>query len=250
MLVAVVAFHAIVIALIVVAKNVSTKGWANALTARWRDPRFRVLAVLALLPLAFTLIAGLAFRLQPTTNMTIAIFSLMPLLLLELSGGRGDERVYRFGRALAAGITIAALVLSPAIAVAKIWFGRDNNYVDPRKELAKEATRIWHETTDSPLQYVAGSQRYENAVAFYSADEPRVFIHFDFHQAPWVTPEVLDQAGLLVVCAKEDKECIASGANIASTLQATRTELLLAHSFWGYAAPPISFVVTVVPPRR
>ena len=47
LLVAVVAFHAIVIGLILVTKNVSPKGWANALTARWRDPRFRVLAVLA-----------------------------------------------------------------------------------------------------------------------------------------------------------------------------------------------------------
>ncbi len=249
LLAGVVAFHSIVGALIALTKNVSPKAWASALRVRWREPRFRVLAVLAVLPLALTLIAGLVFRLRPTTNMTIAIFSLMPLLLLELSG-EGDERVYRFGRALVVGMTATVLVLSPAIAIAKIWLGRDNNYVDPRKELAKEATRIWHETTGVPLQYVAGSQRYENAVAFYSPDGPHVFIHFDFHRAPWVTPEALDQAGLLVVCAKEDKKCLASSAGMISTPRASRTELTLVHSFCGYTAQPVSFIVTVVPPLR
>ena len=108
--------------------------------------------------------------------MTIAIFSLMPLLLLELSG-QGDERLYRLSRALVVGMTLTVLVLSPVIAIAKIWFATGINYVNPRKELAREATRIWHETSTSPLLYVAGSERYENAVAFYSPDPPHVFIH-------------------------------------------------------------------------
>ena len=108
------------------------------------------------------------------------------------------------------------LVLSPAIAIAKIWFGTDINYVEPRKELAREATRIWHETTASPLLYVAGSQRYENAVAFYSTDRPHVFIHLDVDRAPWVTAEELDRAGLLVVCANNDKVSLASSARIST----------------------------------
>ena len=108
---------------------------------------------------------------------------------------------------LVSGMMLAVLVLSPAIAIAKIWFATDINYVEPRKELAREATRIWHETTASPLLYVAGSQRYENAVAFYSTDQPHVFSHLDFHLAPWVTAEDLDRSGLLVVCAKEDRKC-------------------------------------------
>jgi 4-amino-4-deoxy-L-arabinose transferase-like glycosyltransferase len=246
----VVGFHATIVALIALTKGPSPKPWAVALRMRWSDPKFRMLTTLAVLPLVLTLVAGVAFRLRPSTNMTIAIFSLMPLLLLELSGGKGDERLYRLSRALVVGLTLIALVLSPAIAIAKIWFGDDNNYSDPRKELAREATKIWHEITGSPLQYVAGSQRYENAVAFYSPDRPHVFIHFDSHQAPWVTPEDLDQGGLLVVCAKEDKKCLTSSASYVATPQARRTELTLTHSFWGYTAPPVSFIVTVVPPHR
>lgn len=244
-----VAFHAIVITLIALTKGAPPKPWAQALKARWSEPRFRVLTILAVLPLALTLVAGLLFSLRPSTNMVIGIFSLMPLLLIEIAGSEGDERLYRFSRALVVGMTLVVLVLSPAIAMTKIWLGDDNNYFEPRKELTREVTRIWRKTTASPLQYVVGSQRYENAIAFYSPDRPHVFIHFDVHQAPWVTAEDLDRAGLLVVCARDDKRCRKSAANL-STPEASRTELTLAHSFWGYTAEPKRFTVTVVPPRR
>ena len=91
LLAGVVGFHAIVIALIALTKGPSPQPSAVALRALWSEPRFRVLTILAVLPLVLTLIAGLAFRLRPTTNMTIAIFSLMPLLLLELAGSKGTS---------------------------------------------------------------------------------------------------------------------------------------------------------------
>lgn len=249
LLIGVVAFHSIPIGLIALTKRAYPKVWLDALKRRGCDHRFRVLAILAVLPLLLTLLAGLAFSLRPSTNMTIAIFSLVPLLLLELSGAGGEERIYRASRALVVGTTLTALALSPAIAVGKFEWASDNNYVEPRKELASEATRIWHEATGLPLQYVAGSQRYENAVAFYSTDRPQVFIHLDFHRAQWVTAERLERGGLLIVCAKNDEKCLDSSAKIAS-LRAVRTELTLKHSFWGHTASPVSFIVTVLPPRR
>ena len=244
-----IAFQSIVIALIALTKRASPRDWLVTLRARWLEPRFRVLVTLAVLPLALTLVAGFAFRLRPNTNMTIAIFSLVPLLFLELAGSKGDERLYRIGLAVATGMMFAVLLLSPVIAVAKIWFATDINYVEPRKELAREATRIWHQTTASPLLYVAGSQRYENAVAFYSTDQPHVFSHLDFHQAPWVTAEDLHRAGLLVVCTQEDRRCFNSVGSIA-TAETTQTQLTVAHSFWGYRGRPSSFIIIVVPPRR
>ena len=242
-----IAFQSIVIALIALTKRASPRDWLVTLRARWLEPRFRVLVTLAVLPLALTLVAGFAFRLRPNTNMTIAIFSLVPLLFLELAGSKGDERLYRIGLAVVMGMTLAVLLLSPAIAIAKIWFATDINYVEPRKELAREATRIWHQTTASPLLYVAGSQRYENAVAFYSTEQPHVFSHLDFHLAPWVTAQDLHRGGLLVVCAKNDRRCLNSLSSIV-TPETTQTELTVAHSFWGYRGRPTSFIITVVPP--
>jgi 4-amino-4-deoxy-L-arabinose transferase-like glycosyltransferase len=249
LLAGVVAFHSIVMVLIALAKRSSPKSWGVAFRVRWAEPRFRVLTTLAVLPLGLTVLAGLAFRLRPDTNMTIAIFSLMPLLFIELAGGEGDGRLYRLGRAIAVGITLGALVLSPAIAIAKIWYGGDINYTEPRKELARKATEIWHETIASSLQYVAGSQRYENAIAFYSANRPHVFTHGDMARAPWVTHEDLDRAGLLVVCVEKDKGCLNSTDSITSP-QVRRIDLSLAHSYWGYTTRSLNFVIIIVPPRR
>lgn len=249
LLAGVVAFHSMVMVLIAFATRSSPKSWGEAFRVRWAEPRFRVLTTLAVLPLGLTVMAGLAFRLRPDTNMTIAIFSLMPLLLIELAGGEGDGRLYRLSRAIAVGITLGALVLSPAIAIAKIWYGGDINYTEPRKELARKATEIWHETIASPLQYVAGSQRYENAIAFYSADRPHVFTHGDMARAPWVTHEDLDRSGLLVVCVEKDKGCLNSTDSITSS-QVRRTDLSLAHSFRGYTTRSLNFVIIIVPPRR
>ena len=64
--------------------------------------------------------------------MTIAIFSLVPLLLLELSGA-GGGRIYRSSRSLVVGITLTALVLSPAIAVAKFWWGSTTTMSSPAR---------------------------------------------------------------------------------------------------------------------
>jgi hypothetical protein len=107
----------------------------------------------------------------------------------------------------------------------------------------------YFEHTNSPLQYVGGSQRYEDAVAFYSANQSHAFIHFEFRRAPWVTPEDLFRSGFLGVCAENDARCLASNAAF-STPQASQIKLTLAHSFWGYTVPPFSFIVTVVPPHR
>ena len=163
--------------------------------------------------------------------MMIGIFSLIPLLFIELAGVEGDGRLYRVVGALVIAVTLVSLALSPVIAFAKIWYRGDINYTEPRKELAIGATELWHKTTSLPLQYVGGSQRCEDAVAFYSPDHPHVFIHFDYHRAPWVTVDDLKRDGLLVVCSETDKQCLNSAANV-STPQTHRTDLSLAILSW------------------
>ena len=240
-------FHSIVITMIALIKRSDPKSWPTAFKARWAEPRFRVLTILAVLPLVLTVIAGVVFRMRPDTNMTIGIFSLLPLLFIELAGTEGNDRLYRVTRRFATVVTLVALALSPVIAFAKIWYRGDINYTEPRKELARYATERWHKMTMLPLQYVGGSQRYEDAVAFYSPDHPHVFIHLDNRRAPWVTADDLHRKGLLVVCSTTDKQCLHSAAKV-STPQTRRTDLSLRHSFAGYTVGYSSFIVTIVPP--
>jgi 4-amino-4-deoxy-L-arabinose transferase-like glycosyltransferase len=248
LLAGVILFHSIIIMLIALVKRSDPRSWLRAFGTRWSEPRFRVLTTLAVLPLVLTVVAGLVFRLRPSTNMTVGIFSLLPLLIIELAGTEGNDRLYRVVRSFVIAITLVAMALSPVIAFAKIWYRGDINYTEPRKELARYATELWHKTTTLPLQYVGGSQRYENAVAFYSPDRPHVFIHLDSRRAPWVTAEDVDRAGFLVVCSTTDEQCQNSAAKV-STPQALRATLSLVHSFSGYTVGYSSFIVTIVPPH-
>jgi Dolichyl-phosphate-mannose-protein mannosyltransferase len=220
---------------------------AESTPVRKRDARFRLLATLALAPLLLSVLAGLALRTKISTNMLIGTFSLMPLLAIEIAGSRGIERLRRLSTRLAIVLSVGALVVSPAIALGKAWFSRDSNDWEPRKELAEAATKFWRETTGSPLAYVGGSFRYDDAVGFYSAERPHVFVRFDYFANQWVTPRALAEKGLLSVCVKTDAECLAATAALATPL-AKQTEMRLSHRFWGHEAKPVTFIVTVIPP--
>ena len=226
-----------------------------ALTALFAPPgesrptgaRFRVLTTLALAPALLTVLAALALRTKVSTNMMIGTFALVPLLAIEIAGGRGVARLQGLSTRLAVGLSLGALAVSPAVALGKAWFSHDPNDWEPRKELADAATKFWRETTGAPLAYVGGSFRYDDAVAFYSPDRPHVFVRFDYFANQWVTPEALAKQGLLSVCVKTDAECLAATAALAGPL-AKRTEMTLSHRFWGHEAKPVDFVVTAIPP--
>jgi 4-amino-4-deoxy-L-arabinose transferase-like glycosyltransferase len=212
-----------------------------------RDPRFRLVATLALAPLLLTVLAALALRTKVSTNMMIGTFSLMPLLAIELAGPRGIERLRRLSMRIAVVVNLGALAVSPAVALGKAWFSRDSNDTEPRRELAEAATEFWRGTTGQPLAYVGGSFRYDNAVAFYSSERPHVFVRFDYFANQWVTPRVLAEKGLLSVCVKSDAQCLDATAALATPLT-KQIEMTLSHRFWGHEAKPVTFVVTVIPP--
>jgi len=243
-----VAQNGLVLLVVAIAGHLGPREWRAAIGRNWRQPKFRMLATLALAPLILTVLAGLALGTKVSTNMMIGVFSLVPLLAIEVAGGQADVRVRRASVRLAAALMLAALAFSPAIALAKAWLDVDGAAVEPRKELAKETTRLWRAQSSQPLLYVAGTFPYDNAVAFYSADRPHSFERFDFLRNRWVTLGDLAEHGLLAVCVKGDEECLASTARFA-TKDSSRTELVLAHSFFGRREKPVSFTVTITPPR-
>ena len=243
-----VAQNAVVFAVVAFVGRTGPRDWIASLRQLWREPKFRLLTTLALAPLALTIVAAIVLRTKISTNMTIGVFSLVPLLAIEIAGVRDDARLSHIATRLAAALTLISLALSPAIALVKASLTTDGAAIQPRQELADAATRLWREKTSRPLSYVAGSFAYDNAVAFYSADRPHSFERFDFFRNRWVTPADIAEFGLLAVCVRDDAECLASTARFG-TPQSTRTEMSLAHAFLGHVGAPVRFVVTVIPPR-
>jgi hypothetical protein len=212
-------------------------------------PHLGVLATLALAPLVLTIVGGVALRTRTMPEMTIGTFALVPLLTIEAFGARGIDRLCRISVRLAIALTLGAASVSPAIALVRTYWSPIAMKAAPFQEVATEATRLWHDRTGLPLSYVAGTDWYENAIAFYSPDRPHVFTHFDYARNLWVTPEAIARDGLLAVCRSTDAVCLAETAGFA-TPQTTRTEVSLAHRFWGHVAEPMGFVIAVIPPRR
>jgi hypothetical protein len=209
--------------------------------------RDRLLLVLVFVPIILTILFGLAFELEVSSNMMIGTFPLVPLLLIRAFPPTEPWRVARVSVLAAAGTAVVVLVASPAIAYVA-FESRDPAAAEPRQELAAYATRLWHEQTGTKLRIVTGTDPYENAIGFYSPDKPKVFIGFSQWKAPWVTPDALARDGLLVVCLRAYAFCTAQAEPFLSP-ETKRFTVSLSHEFWGHRRAPMEFNLLLVPPK-
>ena len=181
-LVSVVFFQVAVLLLIAASALVSGAGRV------WHCPSDRVLGTLVLAPVILTLLFGLIFELKISSNMTIGVFPLAPLLAMRAVCVLDARVLFRRARLIAAAVTAGALIAAPVIAVVVFANASDPDATEPRQELAGFVTHLWHAQMQTQLRVVAGSDPYENAIGFYSADHPAVFIDFSRRRAPWITP--------------------------------------------------------------
>jgi hypothetical protein len=228
---------------------------AVVLAAAYRSLRFardllnreRLLLVLVIAPIILTILFGLVFELEVSSNMMIGTFPLVPLLLIRAFPPSEPWRVARVAVVAAGGTAAVVLIASPAIAYIAFQ-SRDPAATEPRQELAAYATRLWHEQTGTKLRIVTGTDPYENAIGFYSVDKPKVFIGFSQWKAPWITREALGRDGLLVVCLREYAFCPVQAEPFLSP-ETKRFTVSLSHEFWGLRRAPMEFNLLLVPPK-
>ena len=207
----------------------------------------RLLLILALAPLAFSIVAAFALRTKISSNMLIGVFPLTPLAAIVWL--RPDPARLRLWTLRAATVvSLGALLLSPLIAVGKAWWGRDPEDWEPRREAALAATDFWRRATTAPLAFVAGSFRYDNAAVFYSPEHPSAFVNFDYFGNRWANPEKIAAQGLLTICRKDDSSCLDETAKFM-TPAARREEISLAHEAFRRKRKSVDFVFTAIPPR-
>jgi 4-amino-4-deoxy-L-arabinose transferase-like glycosyltransferase len=246
-LLACLALHGLVILLVALCSGGPLRQAMSRPAEVSRNPRFRILAALALGPVLFSAAAGVALRFPLAQTMSIGVFALVPLLLMELAGAKDSARLLSLARWSAVGIAVAALVASPLVAYEKMSHG-ERTAVQPRMEIAEAATLLWRQQTGTPLAIVGGYSPYADAVAFYSSDHPSEFIAFDPGWSPWITPEAIARHGFLAVCRKGDEICLGLARRYAAA-STNPTEVDVFHRAWGVSAPPEAFDLLVVPPQ-
>ena len=214
-----------------------------------REPlgRERLLLVLVLVPIVLTILFGLVFELEVSSNMMIGTFPLVPLLLIRAIPSAEPWRIARVSILAAAASAVAVLIASPAVAYVA-FHSNDPAATEPREELAAYVTQLWHEQTGTKLRIVAGTDPYENAIGFYSPDQPKVFIGFSEWKAPWITPAALARDGLLVVCLRAYAFCPVQAEPFLSP-DTKRFTVSLAHEFRGQRRDPMEFTILLVPPK-
>jgi 4-amino-4-deoxy-L-arabinose transferase-like glycosyltransferase len=221
-----IALTGLVIALVLMAARTSAPGLPARLRERARDPRFRLLAILALAPFLLTLVAGLLFRLKLSTNWTIGIFPLVPLLLIELADPPDRRRLAIIAGALGVLLAAAGLVVAPFAR----RFSTEAKDFEPRREVVAAAAQLWRARTSAPLLVVGGNETYGDAAGFYAPGKPSVFIKLDPRTSPWIDVAALPQTGLVVICPAKDVACLAGA--------------------WRYSSPATSWTHLVLPGRR
>lgn len=241
------AFHVAVLIIVVLSRQ------KVALDPRWvatvSPPCSRFLTALVFAPVALTVLFGLVLELKVGGKMTIGIFPLLPVWLLLVIPGVNARRCFTLAASIAVATTVGAIALAPAITAYTFKVStRDPSYLLPQKELAEAATDLWRSETKVPLRLVGGSKYIGNAVAFYSKDRPSGFVLLSFHEAPWVTPGILQRDGLLAVCLPDDPACYAQAERLGNA--GTRHSVLtLRHAFRGAVRDPVKIDVFITPPN-
>jgi 4-amino-4-deoxy-L-arabinose transferase-like glycosyltransferase len=182
--------------------------------ARWRPPEAdtdgafddrRFVAVLALAPLALTVLASLLSKLglRDMWGAAMAPFLSLAMVVFLEPAARGR----RLTAALAAWAAIFLLAPVGAGVAATLASQRDKppKIAFPGASIARSLDEVWEQVTATPLDIVAGKTWEANAVAAYSRDRPHVFVDGSWRYNPWITRERVAQRGVLVVWTGSDE---------------------------------------------
>ena len=110
-----------VVAVVLIGNRLARRKGQTAPIREIRRPMFGVLTTLALAPIMLTLVSALVLRNPLTDEMTVGIFPLVPLLVIELLGRGPVESLGRLSVRLATALMLGAVVLSPAVAAVRTW---------------------------------------------------------------------------------------------------------------------------------
>ena len=150
--------------------------------------------------------------------------------------------------ALCVGATWLSLLIASPFLGYRTFVHAHELGIDPGREIAIEATRLWRSKFDKPLRYVAGEKRLATAATFYSPDAPSYFILEHPADSPWATIDQIKRKGLLVICQQTAVECIKSGETFTGRENIGTTHEFATH-FFGRAGKPQRFVFIMQPPQ-
>ena len=216
----------------------------------WRrllDHEHAWLVILALGPFLLTTALGATGYVKVSINFLIPAVFMMPILFTLVLEPLITHRTVQGVLNAVWGLLIAAIVLSPVLAFVTFRNGVKGTQ-DINNLAAVDAATRWHDAFKMPVRIVSGQEKYSLAQPFYGPDSPSEFSHFDFGEAPWITPARIAREGLLSICPAEDQTCLRKARAYANA--GTReVPARLQRKFLGATGPVVQLIYVMTPPK-
>jgi hypothetical protein len=117
--------------------------------------------------------------------------------------------------------------------------------------LAREAASIWGRAIHRPVGIVAGDGFIDFSASLALPDHPRAWQAFGSQW--WITPELIDQLGVLAFCreadTKKDKDCNATSSKLVRERNGWTCQIEARRSLWGMTGPLLRVHAYFVPPK-
>ncbi len=186
---------------------------------------------------------------------SMSALTLLPVMLLSspliVIARREAVRIL----ALAVMFPVVMAVIAPAIALGIHWAG-PFPATTHSSALVEQVERLWHETTDRPLQAFAGYEEFTDGVSFYMRGHP-LAMHVLDNMNSRATDDIITQHGIVLLCPERPRQsesadwCLQAAEKIAARFPAGRRQTIeVARRFLGIEGKPARYLIITIPPRR
>ena len=220
---------------------------ADMLFPRDRERRFAT--VMFWVPLLAAIPFAIVTQVRLTSLWTMSALSLLGVVLLSSPLVHFTRKSAAVVASIAIVVSIAALLASPLIAVAKLHGGIEN-HAAYTQATAKEVQKQWEQTTSQPLRIVASLFPLANSVTFYLEKKALPVSFYARTRPPWDTAETIDQFGAALICPAASEACRSTMAEIiAGRTVARHAEVTIQPHWLGFSGDPRGFVIDIVLPQ-
>ncbi len=203
-----------------------------------RDDDRRQALLLLVFPLVLPALVNLAIPYRLTADWTYPNWALLPVVLYASREIVVDERAVARAGLVALAVTLAAIVVSPMVAYARLTRA-DDQYRAHFREVARLADRL----AGQPVRLFWGSPNITAGLPFYLPKADPLTVDPLSAEGR----DAIGAHGLVVVCVSTDAPCRRVGAELAAA-GGHAANAMLTRNFLGVSGEPMNFEITVVPP--
>src|SRR5262249_29151934 len=188
---------------------------------------------------------NIALGLRGSQAWTMPVFAFVPILLVSLLRKplpHQSAALYR-----AAPLLLCVIPIVGVLMLVNSFRLSSHNVVDPTYELASEGAAVWNSALHRPVGIVAGDRLIGFSASLTLPDHPRAWAKFS--DAWWVTPELIDERGVLAFCRGVDASCNSRAGDLIAERKGWSCSIQARRFLLGMMGPILRVKAYIVPPR-